>query len=105
MKAMQNCLGRCDQVPEEVCDAVLDSTRRVPRGTGKSDERDARAAILAPRMALEGWRFCPCFALTKTQAHQQIFNLVHTNLANKLAYREARAAAVSGIQASGQSVA
>jgi len=56
-------------------------------------------------MALEGWRFCPCFALTKTQGHQQIFNLVHTNLANKLAYREARAMAVSGIQASGQSVA
>ena len=105
MKAMQNCLGHCDQVPDEVCDAVFDSVRRIPRVTGKSDERDARAVILASRMALEGWRFCPCFALTKTPGHQEIFNMVHTNLANKLAHTEARAKAGSGIQVSVQSTA
>jgi hypothetical protein len=72
---------------------------------GDHDANRRTAAILASRMALEGWHFCPCFALTKTPGHQQIFNLVHTNLANKLAHSEARAHAASGIQAGVQSLA
>lgn len=83
MKRMMLCFGQCDDVPEEVCDAVFASLKRIPGGD--DDQRDARAADLAPLMAAEGWRFCPCFSMVRTQQHELIFSLVHTNLANRLA--------------------
>jgi hypothetical protein len=91
MKRMMLCFGQCDDVPEEVCDAVFASLKRIPGGD--EDQRDARAADLAPRMAEEGWRFCPCFPMVRTQQHELIFSLVHTNLANRLANKAAQAKA------------
>jgi hypothetical protein len=44
-------------------------------------------------MAAEGWRFCPCFPMVRTQQHELIFSLVHTNLANRLAQKAAQARA------------
>ena len=91
MKLMQACSGdNCEWVPHEVCEAVVDSLKHGPGLNSHANERDARALILAPRMAREGWRFCPCFPLGRTQQHRQIFELVHTDLANKLAHKEAR---------------
>ena len=82
------CFGQCDDVPQAVSDAVFDALKSVPVGcTG--DERVARAAYLASRMAVEGWRFCPCFPMERTQQHELIFSLVNTHLANQLAYRNA----------------
>ena len=78
------CSGHCDGVPEEVRDAVFASVKRVPAGDG--DERGARAADLAPRMAAEGWRFCRCFPMLTTKQHEMIHSLVHTDLANRLAH-------------------
>lgn len=83
-----SCFGQCDGVPEEVSNAVFDALKRVPVGD-RGDERIARAAYLAPRMATEGWRFCPCFPMERTQQHELIFGLVNTHLANQLAYRAA----------------
>lgn len=45
MKATILCFGRCDDVPDEVCDAVLARLKRIPGGDG--DECDDRAAGLA----------------------------------------------------------
>lgn len=87
MKSMLLCQGRCERVPDEVCDAVLDSLTLVPGGNSSADACDARAAAIAPRMAVEGWRFCPCFTMQRTQQHARIYGLVHTNLANRLAHR------------------
>ena len=91
MKSMILCFGQCDDVPDRVYDAVLASLKRIP-GDGE-DQRDARAADLAPRMAVEGWRFCTCFPMVRTQQHELIFNLVHTTVANRLADEAARARA------------
>jgi hypothetical protein len=44
-------------------------------------------------MAMEGWRFCTCFPMVRTQQHELIFNLVHTTVANRLADEAARARA------------
>ena len=92
----QACYGdNCDCVPDEVIEAVFDSLKRIPGGGDPSSGRDARAIDLAPRMAAEGWRFCPCFPLRRTQEHERIFQLVHTNLANRLANKEALLARAS----------
>ena len=82
------CFGQCDGVSEEVSDAVFEALVRIPGGD-RGDKRIARAAYLAPRMAVEGWRFCPCFPMKRTQQHELIFSLVNTHLANQLAYRDA----------------
>jgi hypothetical protein len=87
MRMMQLCQEMCAQVPEEVCDALFDSFQQVSRADGGIHEREARAAIMAPRMASEGWRFCPCFPEKRTERHAQIFAMVHTNMANRLAHR------------------
>jgi hypothetical protein len=50
-------------------------------------EREALAALVAPRMAKEGWRFCPCFPTKRTLQHARIFDLVQTNTADRLAHR------------------
>jgi hypothetical protein len=78
------CTGGCDGVPDEVCDAVFASIKRIPACDG--DERYARAADLAPHMAVEGWRFCRCFPMLTTTRHEMIHSLVHTDLANRLAH-------------------
>jgi hypothetical protein len=88
LTTMMLCLGQCNDVPEEVCNAVFESLQRIPGRNG--EDRDARAADLAPRMAVEGWRFCPCFFMGRTEQHDVIFSLVHTNLANRLAHRAAQ---------------
>ncbi|MGA1983052.1 MAG: hypothetical protein ABSG84_11395 [Acidobacteriaceae bacterium] len=91
MKTMQTCSGEsCDCVPDEVCDAVWDSLRQIPGGDDPYQVRDARAEWLAPRMATEGWRFCHCFPLLRTEQHARIYDLVHTNRANHLAHKAAR---------------
>ena len=95
MKSMRLCKGKCTMVPPEVCDAVLDTLVFVPGRDKSSDARDARAAAVAPRMESEGWRFCPCFPQRTTQQHAQIFGLVHTNLANRLAHKAAQESAYS----------
>ena len=95
MKSMCHCQGTCDRVPDEVCDAVLDTLTFIPGGDNSSDACDARAAALAPRMAMEGWRFCPCFPAKRTHQHARICGLVHTNLANRLAHDIAQEALFS----------
>jgi hypothetical protein len=92
-KSKQPCCGdNCNCVSDEVVDAVFESLKRIPGGTEDySQGRDARAIDLAPRMAAEGWRFCCCFPLLRTHEHERIFDLVHTNLANRLADRELQA--------------
>lgn len=92
MKSMRLCQGNCARVPDQVCDAVLDTLTFVPGGDHSLDAWDARAAALAPRMAVEKWRFCPCFAGGNTPQHARIFSLVHTNLANRLAQKAAQEA-------------
>ena len=87
MNSMLHCSGHCDGVPDEVCDAVFASVKSVPGRDG--NERATRAANLAQLMAVEGWRFCPCFPKLRMQRHEMIFSLVHTNLANRLAHEAA----------------
>jgi hypothetical protein len=85
MQTMKSCNNRCEEVPDEVYDAVFSAFDAIP---GESQEcREARANAIAARMAKEGWRFCPCFATKKTPLHERIFDLVHTNMANRLAHR------------------
>ncbi len=77
MSTMKSCYGdSCECVPEEVMDAVYDSLKQLPGDGHQTQKRDARAELLAPLMAEQGWRFCP-------------FDLVHTNLANRLAHKVA----------------
>ena len=86
MKMMQNCFGTCARVPDEVLAAVLDSLQVIPEGSSDPDACDARAVVIALRMAREGWRFCPCFPEGITLQHARIFGLVQTNFANNLAH-------------------
>jgi hypothetical protein len=86
MKTMRKCLGTCAHVPDEVFAAVLDSLQVIPEESGNPDACDARAVVIAQRMALEGWRFCPCFPEGATPRHARIFGLVQTNFANSLAH-------------------
>ena len=94
---IQGCSGdNCDcSVSDEVIEAVFDSLKRIPRDNEQSLGRDARAIDLAPRMAAEGRRFCPCFPKLRTPEHERIFDLAHTNLANRLAQREVLVARAS----------
>ena len=85
MKTMKYCKNRCDEVPDEVSDAVFAIFDEIP-GVGE-EAREARANAIAERMAKEGWRFCPCFPTQRTPLHQRIFSLIHTNMANRLAHR------------------
>jgi hypothetical protein len=87
MRMMQLCQGMCDQVPDEVCEAVFENVSAVPGVYRDFTPREALAMLVAPRMAKEGWRFCPCFPTKRTLAHARIFELVHTNMANRLAHR------------------
>jgi hypothetical protein len=90
MTIMKSCYGdSCECVPEEVTEAVNDSLSQIPGGDRRFHQRDARAEILAPLMAEQGWRFCPCFPMLRSEQHARIFELVHTNLANRLAHRAA----------------
>jgi hypothetical protein len=94
MMTMKTCCGdQCDCVPDEVSDAVSDSLKRIPEGNGPSRRREARAVIIASRMAAEGWQFCSCFPMLRTPQHELIFSLVHINLANRLAHEAAMAKA------------
>jgi hypothetical protein len=77
----------CDQVPDEVCDAVFQTLNSIPGVYSECNVREALAALVALRMAREGWRFCPCFPTKRTSDHARIFDLVHTNMANRLAHR------------------
>jgi hypothetical protein len=83
-------------------DAVFDSLKRIQGDSDQCLGRDARAVDLAPRMAAEGWRFCPCFPMQRTEEHERIFDLVHTNLANRLADRETQAMSIWTAQAGKQ---
>jgi hypothetical protein len=85
MQTMKLCRNRCEEVPDEVSDAVFAALDDIPGET--EDSREARANAVAARMAREGWRFCLCFPMKRTQLHQRIFDLVHTNMANRLAHR------------------
>jgi len=87
MDAMQNCFGNCDQVPPEVCDAVLETLTLVRGGNRELNASNARATAIAQRMAVEGWRFCSCFARRRTPQHGRICQFVQTDLANVLANR------------------
>jgi hypothetical protein len=94
VETMQNCFGdSCDIVPDEVCDAVFDGLKQILATREHSQRRDALAELMAPRMAGEGWRFCPCFPLLRTEGHARIYDLVHANLANHLAHKAARESA------------
>ena len=88
-KATPVCQGMCHQIPDEVCEAVFETLDATPGLYGERDPREALATLVAPRMAKEGWRFCPCFPARRTFEHARIFDLVHTNMANRLAHRTA----------------
>jgi hypothetical protein len=77
----------CDQVPDEVCEAVFETLDSIPEVYRECNERETLATLVALRMAREGWRFCPCFPTKRTTEHARIFDLVHTNMANRLAHR------------------
>src|ERR1035441_8720160 len=66
--------------------AVLDSLQVIPEESSNPDACDARAVVIALRMAREGWRFCPCYPEGMTPQHARIFGLVQTNFANSLAH-------------------
>jgi len=86
MKTMRSCHGSsCESVPDEVYEAVYESLNQIPGPDGSDPLREARAEVLAPLMVEHGWRFCPCFPKLRTRDHARIFDLVHTNLANRLA--------------------
>lgn len=87
MRTTQLCRGMCDQVPDEVCEAVFETLNAIPGVYRECSLREALATLVAPRMAKEGWRFCPCFPAKRTLDHARIFDLVHTNMANRLAHR------------------
>jgi len=87
MRTMQLCREMCDQVPDEVCEAVFETLNSIPGVYRECSEREALATLVAPRMAKEGWRFCPCFPTKRTTQHALIFDLVHTDMANRLAHR------------------
>ena len=89
MRAMQLCQGMCVQVPDEVCEAVFETLNSIPGVYRECSVREALATLVAPRMAREGWRFCSCFPTKRTGEHARIFDLVHTNMANRLARRHA----------------
>ncbi len=88
-RATPLCEGICNQIPDEVCEAVFETLDATPSLYGERDPREALATLVAPRMAREGWRFCPCFPARRTIEHARIFDLVHTNMANRLAHRTA----------------
>jgi hypothetical protein len=88
-RTKQPCQGTCNQIPDEVCEAVFETLDATPRLYCERDPREALATLVAPRMATEGWRFCPCFPAKRTSEHARIFDLVHTNMANRLAHRTA----------------
>ena len=83
------CQGRCNQISDEVCEAVFETLDATPSLYHERDPREALATLVAPRMAKEGWRFCSCFPARRTFEHARIFDLVHTNMANRLAHRTA----------------
>jgi hypothetical protein len=85
MQTMKSCQNLCEEVPDEVSNAVFDALDSIP-GQGE-ESREVRANAIASQMAKEGWRFCPCFATRRTPLHERIFDLVHTNMANRLAHR------------------
>lgn len=85
MQTMKSCRNHCEEVPDEVSSAVFAALDAVP-GEGE-ESREARASEIASQMAEEGWRFCPCFPTRRTPLHERIFDLVHTNMANRLAHR------------------
>lgn len=85
MQTMKSCRNRCEEVPDAVYDAVFAALDEIPGET--EDSREARANAVAARMAREGWRFCLCFPTKRTPVHRRIFDLVHTNMANRLAHR------------------
>jgi hypothetical protein len=87
MRTMHLCQGMCDEVPDEVCEAVFETLNAIPVVYRECSEREALATLVAPRMAKEGWRFCLCFPTKRTPQHARIFDLVHTNMANRIAYR------------------
>jgi hypothetical protein len=87
MSTMRLCQGMCDEVPNEVCEAVFETLNAIPGVYRECNVREALATLIAPRMAKEDWRFCPCFPSKRTVQHAQIFDLVHTNMANRLAQR------------------
>jgi hypothetical protein len=87
MRTMHLCQGMCDEVPNEVCEAVFETLNAIPGVYRECSEREALATLVAPRMAKEGWRFCPCFQAKRTVQHARIFDLVHTNMANRMAHR------------------
>jgi hypothetical protein len=88
-RTMPPCRGMCNQIPDEVCEAVFETLDATPGLYRERDPREALATLVAPRMAREGWRFCPCFPAKRTFEHARIFDLVHTNMANRLAHRTA----------------
>jgi hypothetical protein len=87
MQSMKSCQNRCLEVPEEVSEVVFAALNSIPGENEGGCERDDRAKQIAPAMARDGWRFCPCFPARRTLEHYRIFDLVHTNMANRLAHR------------------
>ena len=85
MTKMKYCVGKCTRVPDEVRAAVLGSLLVIPETSSIQDACDARAVVIALRMAIEGWKFCPCFSEGVTPQHAHVFGLVETNFANTLA--------------------
>jgi hypothetical protein len=86
-RTQQLCRGMCNRITDEVCEAVFDTLDAMPGVYRERDPREVLATLVAPRMAAEGWRFCPCFPARRTVEHARIFDLVHTNMANRLAHR------------------
>jgi hypothetical protein len=86
MRTMQLCEGTCDEVPDEVREAVFQTLECISGLYGNCSEREMMATLVAQRMAKEGWRFCPSFPTQQTTQYARIFDLVHTNMANRLAH-------------------
>jgi hypothetical protein len=81
--AANACAGSCAHVPDQVWSALEAVYPRFAlEGPGC---RQALAALFAPVMAAQGWRFCRCYHRTGLAEHRFICHLVNIPAANAAA--------------------
>lgn len=82
LERQASCAGLCSHVPEEVWTALDSAYPDVPIEGPR--HRQVLAALFAPLMARQGWRFCRCYRGGLPE-HRFISRLVDTGEANSAA--------------------
>lgn len=82
LERQAKCTGLCSHVPEEVWSALDRAYPDVPIEGPR--HRQVLAALFAPLMARQGWRFCRCYRGGLPE-HRFISRLVDTGEANTAA--------------------